>query len=309
MAAKALRTITERGPKEVGDMPFRRIAVPLDGSELAERALPFARSLAQLVGGNLILARVADGRGRFGDRIEAQIEAAAEAEAYLERLMDGRRAGYVVERSLPYGDPATEIARLAGERSADLIVMSTHGRSGLGRALLGSVADTLVRRTQLPLLLVRAGLPLDRWEHGLRRILVPLDGSGLAEAALPRVAALARASGARVTLLQVVGPPAPELRPSEVAGLPEDDEALAERARRYLAGAAARLSEQGVGVETEVTFGWPAERIGAAAAEGHADLIAMSTHARGGLDRLIVGSVADQVLRRAEVPVLLVRGV
>jgi nucleotide-binding universal stress UspA family protein len=305
MIAKPTRTIAERAPEEVGEIPFKRILVPLDGSELAERALPFARSLAHLVGGNLILARVADGRRPFGDPVEAQIE----AEAYLERLADGRQAGCVAERSLPYGDPATEIARLAGERSVDLIVMSTHGRDGLGRALRGSVADTLVRTTQLPLLLVRAGLPLARWEHGLRRILVPLDGSELAEAALPRVAALARASGARVTLLQVVGPPAPELRPSEVAGLPEDDEALAERARRYLAGAAARLSEQGVGVETEVAFGWPAERIGAAAAEGHADLIAMSTHARGGLDRLIVGSVADQVLRRAEVPVLLVRGV
>src|SRR5438067_4959428 len=148
MTAKAIRTIAERGPKEAGDMSFRRILVPLDGSELAERALPFARSLAHLVGGNLILARVADGRRPAGDPVKAQIEAAAEAEAYLECLADDRQAGYVAERSLPYGDPATEIARLAGERSVDLIVMSTHGRDGLGRALLGSVADTLVRTTQ-----------------------------------------------------------------------------------------------------------------------------------------------------------------
>jgi nucleotide-binding universal stress UspA family protein len=308
MTTRLIQSAGRQAARGGGPVPFRRILVPLDGSELAERALPFARSLAHLVGGNLILARVADGRRPFGDPVGAQIKAAAEAEAYLERLADGQRAGYVAERSLPYGDPATEIAKLAGERSADLIVMSTHGRSGLGRALLGSVADTLVRRTALPLLLVRAGLPLDRWEHGLRRILVPLDGSELAEAALPRVAALAQASGARVTLLQVVGPPTPELQPYEVAVLPEDDEALAEQARRYLAGAAARLSERGVGVESEVAFGWPAERIGAAAAEHHADLIAMSTHGRGGLDRLIVGSVADRVLRRAEVPVLLVRG-
>src|SRR6266516_4411000 len=231
MTAKPVRKIAERAPKEADGAQLKRILVPLDGSELAERALPFARSLAHMVGGDLILARVANGRRPFGDPVEAQIEAAAEAEAYLERLADDRRAGCVAERSLPYGDPATEIARLAGERSADLIVMSTHGRSGLSRALVGSVADTLVRRTALPLLLVRAGLPLDRWEHGLRRILVPLDGSELAEAALPQ------ASGARVTLLQVVGPPAPELQPYEVAGLPEDDEALAEQARRYLAGA------------------------------------------------------------------------
>jgi nucleotide-binding universal stress UspA family protein len=170
------------------------------------------------------------------------------------------------------------------------------------------VADGLVRRTKLPLLLIRAGLPLRCWEGGLHRILVPLDGSELAESILPRLADLARVARARLTLLEVIGPPMPELTPYAVAYLPEDDDVLAEQARAYLGRVAASLAERGVEADVEVAFGRPAERIAAAAAQHRFDLIAMATHGRGGMDRLIVGSVADEVLRQASVPLLLFRG-
>src|SRR5207249_900077 len=119
-------------------------------------------------------------------------------------------------------------------------------------------------------------------------------------------AMLARTVKARVTLLQVIGPPMPELLPVEMAALPQDDEALAAQARDYLKRTAAWLGERGVEAETEVAFGWPADKI-VKAAGGQYDLIAMATHGRGGLDRLMVGSVAETVLTKANAPLLLTR--
>jgi nucleotide-binding universal stress UspA family protein len=168
------------------------------------------------------------------------------------------------------------------------------------------VADALVRRSRLPLLLVRNDLPIRRWGHGLRRILAPLDGSELAEKALTRTAALAEAAQARLTLLQVVGPVMPELSSFEIVRLPEDDETLVGQAEDYLRATAAPLVRRGLEVQTRVVLGTPGEQIAAVAAAGH-DLVAMATHGRGGIERLMVGSVADHVLRTADVPVLLLR--
>lgn len=288
--------------------PFKRVLVPLDGTQLAERALLFARKLVRLLKGDLILVRAATARPLYGDRAEALLKAAAEAEAYLDRKVDRYAMGYPVEVSVPFGEPATEILNVATLRQADLIVMTTHGRSGLSRLLRGSVVDELVRGTRLPLLLIRAGAALDQWERGLRRILVPLDGSELAESVLPRVEALAQTAMARLTLLQVIGPVMPELKAYEIAYLPEDDGILADQARAYLARVAAPLRERGLDVETRVAFGKPGDRIAAATTDNAYDLVAMATHGRGGIERAMVGSVADEVLRTASAPVLLFRG-
>jgi len=117
---------------------------------------------------------------------------------------------------------------------------------------------------------------------------------------------LARIARSRVTLLQVIGPPMPQLQPFEMASLPEDDDGLVNQAHADLNRKAAWLRERGVETDVEVVYGWPAQRIAAAANDGF-DLIAMATHARSGVDRLIGGSVADQVLRGANVPLLLFR--
>jgi nucleotide-binding universal stress UspA family protein len=299
-----------RPTSEEPSMLFKRMLVPLDGSELSERALPFAQALACTLRADLILARVAGpgrpGGGEAEGEGEGKLEAAVEAQRYLQGLAGDYRTNYAVEYSVPFGDPAEEIPRVAEVRAADLVVMATHGRSGFPRLFLGSVTEALVRQTQLPLLLVRGDLPMRRWEHGPRRILVPLDGSELAERALNQAAALAEAARAQLTLLQVVGPVMPELRSFEVARLPEDDEALADLAEGYLRRVAAPLVGRGLEVQTVVVRGTPGEQIAATAAAGY-DLIAMATHGRGGIERLIVGSVADQVVRTADVPVLLVR--
>src|SRR5262249_21521709 len=153
---------------------------------------------------DLIFVRAASSRGLALDRDEARLKALAEAEAYLEERKTANRADYGLELSAPIGDPVVEIGNVARLRQADLIVMTTHGRGGLSRLLLGSVAEGLVRLTGLPLLLIRAGLPLASWEHGLRRLLVPLDGSAASAAVLPAVVALAHGTRARLTLLRAV---------------------------------------------------------------------------------------------------------
>ena len=147
------------------ELPFKRLPVPLDGSELAERALPFARRLARLGGGDLLLVRTALSQPGRGESAVAQVETAADAERYLRRLMSGFNADFAVEAAAPCGDPVTEIAGIAAQRNVDLVVMTTHGRTGLGRLVLGSVADGLVRRTRLPLSPIRAGLTAHRWER------------------------------------------------------------------------------------------------------------------------------------------------
>lgn len=309
MAIGAVQAVVGRAAPSTPAAPFRRLLVPLDGSELAERALPCAQALARSLGADLILVRAASVGPWHGDLAEAQVKAVAEAEIYLEHVAAELTGDHAVGYSVPYGQPVEGVAEVARTRAADLIVMATHGRGGPSRLLLGSVADALVRRTQLPLLLVRAGLSLRGWEQGPRRILVPLDGSDLAESVLARVDALARVTGAQLTLLQVVGLARPVLAPYEIAPVFEGNRALADRARAYLARVASSLARAGQDVQTQVVFfGGPADRIAAAAAEGQHDLIAMATHGRAGLDRLIFGSVADQVLRTAKVPVLLFRG-
>ena len=158
-----------------------------------------------------------------------------------------------------------------------------------------------------PIGLGRELVQLDQPAPTFKRLLVPLDGSPLAEAVLPRVSELARLTNARLTLLQVIGPAMPELSAYDIVRLPEDDEALTTEARAYLSRVAGTLRERGLDVDTEIRFGDPAERITEETALYQHDLVAMGTHARRGIDRLVIGSVADRVLRTARVPLLFVR--
>lgn len=279
---------------------LQRALVPLDGSALAERALPYARYLGHLCRADLILVRVAAARGPHGDPRDAPLEEIAAAETYLERLADSYQADYAVEYSVPCGDPASEIARVAAKRDAKVIVMATHGRGGLRQLLFGSVAHGVIHRTQLPLLLIPARLERTGWESGLRRILVALDGSALAERALPYAAALAAASHARLTLERVVEPPL-----AWPAPLSEPELTEVEQARDYLARQAAPLRQLGLDVMIEASVGASAARLTDAAARS--DLIVLTTRVRPIIDQLLLGSVAESIVQAAAAPVLIVR--
>lgn len=285
---------------------MKRILVPLDGSPLSEAVVPLAEALARDYEADLLLVRAL----RAQPSAEAEVRAQHEAEQYLAAMAAGLKARGLsgVSWKVWYDDPTVAIADAARYDAADLIVMSTHGRGGLSRLLLGSVAESLVRTVPVPVLLVRGALT---WRPGtIGRILVPLDGSELSEAILPFVERLAGPFDFAIDLLRVVESPlsavAVEL-PGQAGELVELGRIAAVEAERYLTKVAAALEGKGLRVRWAVAEGSTVEAIQRHARESGAGLIAMTTHGRTGLGRLVLGSVAERVLRRAEVPVIILK--
>ena len=299
---------------------FRSILVPLDGSPFAEQAVPLASRIAQRSGSKLRLAFVHKLPAAPVDAVAAKLFTSIEAltrkaeRAYLRRVQAKLREGGIRLSSAVTltGDPGPALAQYAGEMAIDLVVMATHGRGGIRRAWLGSVADHLIRHLEIPVLLVRptegAAPPSSL---GAGRILVPLDGSPLAEEALEVGATLARIWDTEVTLLQVVPPVLPT--PDPALPVPSAyDEELTEmcraQAQDYLDDIVERLRAQGLRATGVAAVGWSAvDSILDVARPEHIALVVLATHGRGGLRRLALGSVADKLVRGADVPVLVWR--
>jgi nucleotide-binding universal stress UspA family protein len=293
---------------------YRSLLVPLDGSAFAEHALPFAASIArragaalqvvhahvpvtnlyissELVGDLTLDATIRENEVAYLDGVVKRLAENIPVRA-SRTLVDGLIAGALHEQALAVG--------------ADLVVMATHGRGPLSRFWLGSVADTLVRRLPMPILLVRPQeeTPNLATDVTVRRILIPLDGSDLAEQILEPATELGCLTQAEYTLIRVVEPFVPP--PHQLPG-PLFDQ-LAREAQTYVDGVAERLRGRSLRVETHVVMNRFAATAILDEARVHAtDLIAMKTHGRGGLARLLLGSVADKVLRGALTPVLLHR--
>jgi nucleotide-binding universal stress UspA family protein len=282
--------------------------IPLDGSATAECALPAAVPLARGLGLPVLLLGVVP-PGRTGDRAEAERRTSGH---YLEGVAAALRAeGMQVETrvALAAGDIATTIVEVAREINAPLIMLATHGRTGPQRWVMGSVTDSVVRTASTSMLVVRGDPRLAAaGPRQYRRIVVPLDGSELAEDALQRAVALATPLGATLDLIQVV----PWAASYIVAGgdsvfVPGDlDTSLEEAATTYLNEVSGRLGE-GPPRETHVLRGNAADAILDHARGSGADLIVMSTHGRSGITRWALGSVTDKVIRAGDVPVLVHR--
>ena len=290
-----------------------KILVPLDGSELAAQALPQASELAKRMGAELILLSVIvpmetwlEAAGAFDSDTRLNDEAAA-AMAYLTSTGESLdKIGVTARSRVVLGRAAESIRFVANEENADLIAMTTHGRSGLPRLVLGSVAAEVVRTAIQPVLLVRAAA-VPAVNVAIKRILVPLDGSEMSEAALPVVAELAAKVNAELILHRVVTPTVVlypgEVIPGSLAGLEE----IEEGAKEYVDGLAGKLRDKGLTVTREVSIGYAPESILQSAADHRVDLIAMSSHGRTGFGRLVLGSVADEVIRRSPQPCLVIR--
>jgi nucleotide-binding universal stress UspA family protein len=237
-----------------------------------------------------------------------QTKAMADARIYLENVARSLGPDVNVETATYYEDPAIALVNEATRRAVDLVVMSTHGHTGLGSWIYGSIAEQVFRHVDVPVLVVSPNcvgtLPADRPP----RILVPLDGSELAEKALEPVTDLARALGAPIHLARVVPPPTfkhvggyPDL-----VGVPRGVDVG--EAESYLETVAARLHENGIAVTMQaVEAEGVARSLSEVAEEQGADVIAMSTHGRGGVARLVMGSVASGIVQEATVPILLFR--
>ena len=301
---------------------FRNILVPLDGSPFGEHALPIAFAIARRAGGNVHLVRVHEPLGAMvpvmaggdsGPELEQWHRRLAEGESsYLRGLTEHAGRDLRVSARLLHGIVLDALEVDAQRTPAELVVMTTHGRGGIARAWLGSVADGIVRRLNVPVLLVRPGMeppqPCD--DPCFHRIVVPLDGSRLAESVLEPAIDFARLMDARLTLLQVLPPPYFFDTNEAAHGAPHSTgyARMREEAGAYLARVTGELAGRGVQATAQVLVDpRPAHAIGRYAQESHGEMIALATHGRGGATRLLLGSVADKVVRTAPVPVLVLR--
>jgi nucleotide-binding universal stress UspA family protein len=281
--------------------------VPLNGSILADWCLAWADELAAALPAEVELLRVVSGPAELAD-VETPLAQGRRVKLPTSGLVRAARRLHHTEHVRTHiveGSAAAEIVARARTWPADLVLMTSHGRYGLRRALLGSVASTVIREAGVPVLVVRAELAASP-PRVPRRILVPLDGSELAAQVLPPVTRLARPLGATVTLLAVVDPA--EAWPPAPASVTTVEQPLVDRYARataYVDQMASDLRATGMSVEGIVRVGPPGDMILQTAPFARVDLIAMSTHGRAGLDRLAIGSVAETVLHHADVPLLL----
>ncbi|MFP4624560.1 MAG: universal stress protein [Gemmatimonadota bacterium] len=301
------------------------ILVPVDGSTFAEHAFPYALGIARRTDATLHLALVHVPPDVVGpaypltEAIQAQHEEQRDRETgYLERLIERLRpSGVPIRPALLRGRVPAALGEYVEERGIGLVVMTTHGRGGLQRAWLGSTADSLVRHCVIPILMVRPSEETREIGPGgdrtIRRMLVALDGSEASEAALRDALQLGITADATVALLHVLQPAVAASSPylPQTIQLTQDEMSAREKQmRRYLEEVAARdaLAERTTELRVEVDY-YPAPAVLDVAEELDVDLIVLGTQGRGGLRRLILGSVADKVIRGTHRPVLVHRGV
>jgi nucleotide-binding universal stress UspA family protein len=277
------------------------LIVPLDGSELGNQSTRLAAILARPLKSRLVLVHVVEPPAFPGLSPDSPPDLVPFAD------IAWSVSGAPSETVLLHGDPVNEVLALASESPEAMIVIGSHGRTGLSRAMFGSVADKVVRAAQVPVVVVRDMLRI--MPPSISALLVPLDGSELAEQALPVAIRLAKLTGARLVLVRVTD----TLRAAPYAGLSTNAEmakSLAEEvqdsARSYLDGVVRSLRARGLWASWEVRAGRPVDEITRTAETTAADLIVMSTHGRGGVRRWAFGSVTTQVLHQSQTPVLIV---
>ncbi len=288
------------------------VIVPLDGSEASEESLAIARELQIRRGGTLKLISVVEITTEFDAWIEtAPFTLEDELDSWLDNRRDylrsvAERLGDHIDFEVRVGRPAVEIKAVAEAAEESVIVMASHGRGGLQQLVLGSVALSVVHDVHCPVIVVHMQGERAESQLKLERVLLPTDGTALSERVIHDA-------------LEILGEPKPELRLVQVlehpawtahsinAGLiSEYLEASRETSQQYLDQIAAKLRERGFSADAELRSGGAADGILASATEHQADLIAMATHGRGGIGRLLLGSVAQRVLNRTNVPLMLI---
>ncbi len=297
---------------------YRMIMVPTDGSGFDREAIRVALRIAERTDAKMLLVRVLANGSFFG------VAAAPETMTFVPEVVHSERDKALSElyalaaecRATSKADitvdlhtgPAADVLQgYARRHDVDLIVISTHGRSGISRLSLGSVTDSLIRHTTIPVLVVKPPTSYlnPQVSAAFKRIVVPLDGSTLAEQILAPVLALAKLHEAEITLLNVLIPHSYSQKEIGDQSLPWWDKDIAV-ARSYLFGIANRLRRDGVPTMTDVVIGEnAASTIGDFASREKADLIAIATHGRGGLARMLRGSVADAIMHSARTSMLI----
>lgn len=310
-------------------MFYNIILVPLDGSERAESIIPHVENLAQYEDTHVVFARVVEPVSKSfvldpdeSPKYEYDPAQDETARNYLDTWVDKfQEKGVSADKIMLRGLPVDGIIRAANETEAELVAMTSQGRTGLAQVVYGSTAAGVLNRVTRPLLLVHA----DKTEAGTetnRRILVPLDGSKHAESIIPHVEGVARLYEAQVTVMRVVttGYQTAVLRDVEAKAeeadvhghilkrlSAEQETERYENARTYLVRMRNALREKGLDANAMLMQGKPVEGIVMAADSIGADLIAMTSHGKTGLSQVFYGSVSAGVLNRAQRPLLVIR--
>jgi nucleotide-binding universal stress UspA family protein len=282
---------------------IERIVVPLDGSLTAEAILPHVRRVLYRNDSEIILVRAVNLVPIETAMMNAEAALGAAREYIYGQKETLEQAGVKVKFVVRMGPPLDVILGVVEEEKATMIALATHGVSGVSRLLLGSVAEGILRKSPVPVLVVRPFWsyellpPVGGERLPLRNLLVPVDGSDLSTVALPGIIELAKLFEMRIVLLRVLE-----------AGKrkPASDEEHAE-AVKQLKALARTVEKSGVEAVTLVEEGDPARQILDSIQARGVDLIAMTTHGRSGLSHLVVGSVTERVLRSATVPLLVTR--
>ncbi len=286
---------------------FQKILVPLDGSQTAEKALPFAEHLARKFGSDVTLFTALE----EGDRFEYPFR------SYLDKKSEELGIEWVKSNTAVVRDSASNaILQFAEENDIGLIIICTHGTSGPGIWTVGSIAAKVMQQSPIPVLLIRAvasgELVADRT---FRSILVPLDGSPLAESVMPYVEQLATAFESRVFPIQVVQPlitpPIPVASYAAGVALKDHEDDLAQvmmaKAGEYINARETSLHDKGVNATSSVLVGKPYETITQYAEANSIGLIAVTTHGHIGSKKIPYGSITSKILESSSQPVLLIR--
>jgi nucleotide-binding universal stress UspA family protein len=307
---------------------YKSMLVPVDGSKLAESAFSYAKELAGRLDTDVTILHIVDPKEsetlpmhRAYVNHSAEIVKRRVSEVQKKLGKKQRSDGPHVSGEVAMGYAAEEILRYTQEKGVDLVVMSTHGRSGMWRWVLGSVVDKVLRASHVPVLLVRSEAAdkagFEKWTD--LTIVVPLDGSPLAESVLPHVQALAQQVGndtLNVVLVRVCEPPPMPAIPG--AEIPFDWKQLMDEnwaackkiTKEYLSGVETHLKQTGLQVRSEAIEQMKfsvAEEIVEYANKIPFSLIVMATHGRSGVSRWAYGSVAHKVLTGSSSPILMVR--
>jgi len=290
---------------------YKKILVPLDGSNAAEIVIPYVEELAARLGAEVVLVSV----------YESPDDMSHVHRYYLERIVDRIRSQIKefeprnemrVHSEVLRGRPAQQLLQYADKVNISLIAMSSYGSSGREPKLLGNIATKVLWSTKKPVLLVRSPASDDaiKQKKLVKKILVPLDGSKTGETIIECAQVLAGALDAELVLFEVLEP----LR--IVAGfetvapytIPQSQESIKASARTYLNGVEKPLTEKGIKTSTEIVWGSAAERI-IEYAEANIDLVTISSHGLSGVGRWVLGSVTEKVLQVGDKPVLVARPV
>lgn len=296
---------------------YKTVVVPLDGSQLAEQAIPYARSIAEAYKANVILLRMVEPMhaqlavpepGLFSDKLAERFHGVAESYLKANALRLASK-GLIVSTQVRRGSPADEIIRVAGNDPSAVVVMTTRGKSAIATWLLGSVTTKVLHRGSCDVIVV----PIEKTpslDKKIATVIVPLDGSRNAEQALPHAISLAKIIKARITITQVVPAASiyeglPEVSKKNVLDLLEDSK---KRSEGYLVKVASRLAKLGImSVSIKVLMGYPARSIAELAGKTSAGFIVMTAHGKAEKGTWVLGSVTDQVVRQSIRPVLVVK--